>query len=72
MKKGKTMMIKIVMMKNITTKENPINTKEENILKKSFYSRKDNGLFEESDQYIYDINKEEFFFMAMDTKSTNI
>jgi hypothetical protein len=39
--------------------------------KKSFYSRKDNSSSEESDGYVYDINKEEFLFMAMDTKSTN-
>jgi hypothetical protein len=34
MKKGKTMMMKTIMMKNnITIKGNPINTKEENILR---------------------------------------
>jgi hypothetical protein len=30
-----------------------------------------NNSFEESDGYVYDINKEQFLFMAMDTKSTN-
>jgi hypothetical protein len=37
--KGKTMIIKIVMMKkNITTKEIPINTKEENILRRRVFT----------------------------------
>jgi hypothetical protein len=38
---------------------------------KIFYSRKDYGSFEESDGYVSDIDKEEFLFMAMDTKSTD-
>jgi hypothetical protein len=36
-----------------------------------FYSRKDSSLSEESDGYVFDIEKEEFIFMSMDTKSTN-
>ena len=40
--------------------------------KKSFYYSEDSNSSEESDGYVFDINKEEFIFMAMDTKSTNI
>ena len=35
--------------------------------KKSFYSREDSSLSEESDGYVFDIDKEESISMAMDT-----
>ena len=39
MQKSKTMLMKIIVMKkNITTKANPINTKEENILRRRFFT----------------------------------
>jgi hypothetical protein len=37
--------------------------------KKSFYSRHASNSFEESDGYVFDIEKEEFLFIVMDTKS---
>jgi hypothetical protein len=39
--------------------------------KKSFYSREDSSSSEESDGYVFDIDKEELLFMGMDTKSTD-
>jgi hypothetical protein len=39
--------------------------------KKSFYSREDNISSKESDGYVFEIDKEEFLFMSMDTKYTN-
>ena len=39
--------------------------------KKIFYSIYDSSLSKESDGYVSDVDKEEFLFVAMDTKSTN-
>jgi hypothetical protein len=36
-----------------------------------FYSREDNISYEEIDGYVYDIEKEEFMFIAMDINSTD-
>jgi hypothetical protein len=65
-------MINIVMMdKNITIKSNPINTKEENILRRRFFTLKRIVAHMKKVVDVYEIDKEEFLFMAMETKSTN-